>query len=279
MWLVLVLSFTGLFLVEYMVPFSRNIKWIENASQAFYESYAWVEESVLLIHSGSIWQDYTNSYSWDQDFKYSVDSSGRNIPVAWNWNSEYDSDWNRISQDNPISLVVGNNIFWWWSNSINLEVRVPDFDGNGSSDNLEVWTYDDIVFWQISSNSDSLSVKDILDISTGTNSVSRNLFSPSEVWLALGDSILDPGNSLANFYANNCISSECVLKISLVNPIISPDNSLYPYLEYRISTSDSIPLSHSYITSDGKSYGFTKKLEVAIPQQSTSSAFDFTVLQ
>jgi hypothetical protein len=36
----LVLSFTGLYLLEYMIPFSRNIKGIENASQAFYESYA-----------------------------------------------------------------------------------------------------------------------------------------------------------------------------------------------------------------------------------------------
>jgi len=54
MGLTLLLSFTGLYLLEYIVPFSRNIKDVENASQAFYEGYAGVEDALYTISQNEI---------------------------------------------------------------------------------------------------------------------------------------------------------------------------------------------------------------------------------
>ncbi len=51
--LMLLLSFTGLYLLEYIVPFSRNVKGVENASKAFYQSYAALEEAILQTYSGA----------------------------------------------------------------------------------------------------------------------------------------------------------------------------------------------------------------------------------
>lgn len=50
----LLLCFMGLYLLEYMVPYSRNVKGIEFASQAFYESYAGVEDAMY---------DYNQAYA------------------------------------------------------------------------------------------------------------------------------------------------------------------------------------------------------------------------
>jgi hypothetical protein len=106
MGLVLLLSFSSLYLLEYMVPFSRNIKWIENASQAFYEGYSGVEEWLLQVYSWGIWEDYGEIQSGVQVYEYSVIWSGSIIPIPEEGNSEYNSNWNRISQEEPISLLI-----------------------------------------------------------------------------------------------------------------------------------------------------------------------------
>ena len=290
MWLVLILSFTGLFLLEYMIPFSRNIKWIENASQAFYESYSGVEEGILLIHSGSLWEDYTDSFTGVKDFKLDVTSSGSIIPIAWKWNSEFDSDWNRLSQDTPISLLVWrDDLDSGWNDRIRLSLRVPDFDRDGSPDNLNIADgTQDIILWQLSSDSSSISSRSgslitESDINLWTiNETSLWNISTLSEWV-----MLDGTDQNFNWFYNNnstpCndVNNDCVLKISVINPLISSNiwsNSI-PYLEYQIHTDTVIPLAQSYVVSQWKSFWFTKTLEVSVQQQSTSSAFDFTVLQ
>jgi hypothetical protein len=98
----------GLYLLEYMVPFSRNIKGIEHASQAFYESHSGIEDSLLQVYSGSVGQAHGDSLlaSLPQDFGYSVSSSGMLIPAPGEGDSEYDDDWNQVSQEQAISLFV-----------------------------------------------------------------------------------------------------------------------------------------------------------------------------
>lgn len=289
MWLMLVLSFTGLYLIEYMIPFSRSIKGVENASQAFYEGYAWVENSLLSIYSGDIWDDYSDDFIWNQDFAYTVTASWSIIPFDWKWNSEYDSNWNKISQNIPISIFLGKNrLHTWWSDRIRFSLRVPDFDGDGNSENLKTSDGDDdIILWQLSSTTDSISSRSgslITESDINLDIIETSLWSSTS--LSEGITLDGTDRSFQWFYNNNSsecddVNNECVLKISIINPLISDNlwSSTIPYLEYQIHTDTVIPLSQSYVTSEGKSYGFTKKLELVIPQQSTSSAFDFTVLQ
>lgn len=289
MWLVLILSFTGLYLLEYMVPFSRSIKGIENASQAYYESYSWVEDSLLSIYSGNIGIDYSKNFITVQDFEYTVVSSWLVIPVAWKWNSEYDNDWNQISQTKPISLLVWNDrLDGGGNNRIRLSLRVPDIDDNELPDNLNIVDgTDDIILWQLSSATDSISSRPGSLITEFDINISLDEESLWAITTLSEGVILDGTNrSFEWFYNSNSsdcddTNNECVLKISVINPLISSNagSSLIPYLEYQIHIDRVIPLAQSYITSQWKSYGFTKQLEVSVPQQSTSSAFDFTVLQ
>lgn len=275
--LVLLLSLTGLYLIEYTIPFSRSIKGIENASQAFYEWYTGIEESVFEIYDGPIGEQHTRNFSDVQDYSYTTRATWNQTPVSGEWNSEYDIDWNTISQDNPISLLVWENRFWGGSNRIDVEIRVPNFDGDAWPDALS--SYDDLILWQLSSRDDSLSGKDLISLSSASRSISVNLF--TQQGLESGDATDAPWTPFSNFYSRECGAwNECVLRISIINPLIASwDNTFLPYLEYQLASSDDIPLAFAEIEVSWKSYGFTKRLLLDIPQRSTNAAFDFTVLQ
>jgi hypothetical protein len=86
----------------------------------------------------------------------------------------------------------------------------------------------------------------------------------------------------ATFYGNNCTAStaSCILKLSIVNKLETINLTKIPYLEWRIDFwGKSVPLRYEVIQASGKSYGFRKDLELRIPQQTVSEAFDFTVFQ
>jgi hypothetical protein len=57
------------------------------------------------------------------------------------------------------------------------------------------------------------------------------------------------------------------------------NNTQIPYLEYKITTTNSIPDRYTTISSAGKSHGFQKELSVSIPQKTVNQALDFTVFQ
>lgn len=270
MWITLLLSLTGLFLIEYMVPFSHSVKWIENSSKAFYQSYGSLENAIYSTYSGAesqIWYEPTSRSLWSNsiDYGYSVISSGSVIPLAWNGNSDFNTDWNQISQNTPVHLYVWDNRV----SEINVEIRVP----NGQT--LRVSEDDDLVLWQISSNSDSLSADNIIDL--GGGAWNDDLF--WEDGFPLSSHTVS--QRFSTFYSNECwVGDECVLKLSVVKPLILSDGTEIPYLEYKINTNgNAIPFQESYISTKGKSFGFQKSLNVALPHSSTSSAFDFTVLQ
>lgn len=274
LWLMLILSLTGLYLLEYMVPFSRNVKGIENASKAFYQSYGALESSIIETYSWAKitkWYEpssieFTSTPLWSSS---SVISSGSTIPFAGRGNSEIDSDWNQLSLTKPVSIFVWRNRLSSWAN-INLRLRIPN------SWNLK-WADDDFVIWQLSSQTWSLTVASGALISE--NDMDWNNIS---LWTQLWTSLSWSNETFEAFYSANCdsLSEECVLKISVINPLISDaNNSSIPYLEYQISSNRVLPFQESYIRAGWKSYGFRKKLEVVLPHRTTSSAFDFTVLQ
>ena len=69
--------------------------------------------------------------------------------------------------------------------------------------------------------------------------------------------------------------------MSVINDLVlSSSAAKIPYLEYQITTfPSSVPDRYTRIESYGKSYGFQKKLDVRVPQQTVNQAFDFTVFQ
>ena len=271
MGIVLLLSLIWLYLMEYMVPFSRNVRWIENASQAFYLSYAWVEENVYKVYSGSLWSNQLSSpYAWSEWYVYAFTGSSRFIPETWQWNAQ-NSNYSRFSQSEPISLQIWNGRLTNGGESINFQFTIP----NG------VWfespTSDEIILVQLSWEGGSLSSASWAliresDVNTNMNLLTRN-----------GTTLTGNSRTFRQFFwdlwcAN--ASTDCVLKLSVIRPLVSNSwNASIPYLQYRITSSKAIPYPNPLMTSLGKSFWFSKSLEVFIPQQATSSAFDFTVLQ
>lgn len=274
MWIVLILSLIGLYLLEYMIPFSRNVKGIEHASQSFYESYSWVEENVLLVYSWSVWADYSKSYWGIQDYEYSFIWSWDRIPVLWQWNSEYDDDFSRLSQTETISLQVGNGRFTGTSESILFRFQIPDLWWTAQSFRLP---NNDIILWQLSGRNGTLTS------ASGSLIQENDRNSNINIWNQTGTPLSGSDETFSDYFRDvldcDAVANDCTLKISVINPLLTSSNSIIPYLEYSIETSNPIPYPNPLMVSEGKSYGFTKSLEVFIPQQATSSAFDFTVLQ
>jgi hypothetical protein len=76
------------------------------------------------------------------------------------------------------------------------------------------------------------------------------------------------------------VSENCILKLSVVNKLETIAGTSVPYIEWYIDFgSKKVPLRNARIETQGKTYGFRKDLEVSVPQQTISEAFDFTVFQ
>lgn len=284
LWLALILSYTGIFLLDYMVPFSRNIVGIEHASKAYYESYGGIEDALYTLS-----QNPTGYTTWPVsvwNYEYAIAGQWQVIPAVGTGNSPFDTNWNRLSQNEPIQLRVGQNrLSSGGSDRIRLSIRVPNFDGAG--DVLDNTPNDDILLWQLSSSNESISTRDgefITESDINAGITSESLWNSGVS--SHGEWVLVDGTdrTFEWFYNNNsspCNNglNECVLKISVINPLITNGGDTIPFIEYRIETDTLIPLRYAQLESDGSSQAYTKNIRVAFPQQTTSSAFDFTVFQ
>ncbi|NDK10134.1 hypothetical protein GW846_05155 [Candidatus Gracilibacteria bacterium] len=276
-------SFIGLYLLEYMIPYSRNVSGIENASNAFYQGYAGLEQGIYA-HSLKTVTTYGNEINasggdLNINYAYSSTSSGTIIPSTGQGDSEYDQNFNRISPDNVAQFLVGNNRI---SAPLTLRVQIPDLDGvGGLNEQFNTTQNDDILVWQLSSDTASLttlsgSLITETQIQGGSSGYSFN------IWPRTGTNLDGISNeTFGSFYGSNCGSgSECVLTLSIVNPLVLINNQTQlSFLEYRLTSNGAIPLPATAIVSVGKSRGFAKKLEVQVPQLSTNSAFGFTIFQ
>ena len=279
--LTLLMSFTWLYLLEYMIPYSRSVSGIENASQAFYEGYSWVEESLYQVYNWDIGSEFARVWTWLQDFSYEMRANGTILPPVWWGTSEYDNNWNSISKNKPVQILIGKWRLVTGNKRIELDIRVPDYDGISGVSNqdvLNVWDgNDDIVLWQLSSQTDTLYTRSgsLIQESHINNVRTTNMW--QELWV-LWDGASE---TFRDFYERECdeAAEECVLKISLIRDIISKNNEELPFLEYQITSSEAIPTREVRVQVRGKSFGFQRQLELSIPQQTTNTAFDFTIFQ
>lgn len=205
-------------------------------------------------------------------YAFQTFSSGTSIPQAWYGNSEYSTGHNIISQTEPIQLEIGNNVLNLSSWNISFDFQVPAFTGGAltlSGINTPM------INWILASENDTLYAS-----GTWVTESDINWW----IWqIKDKDGITLSWNTpdFQSFYANNCwTNSGCILKLSVINDLVlSSSAAKIPYLEYQISFPSSVPDRYTRIESYGKSYGFQKKLDVRVPQQTVNQAFDFTVFQ
>lgn len=279
LWLTLILSLTGLYLLEYVVPFSRNVKGIESASSSFYQAYSWLEEALLLHSTNGIWyQSGTQLSTNPVTFKYTIVWNGRFSPRqgVGEGSSEYDTDYNKLSQSEPAQFLIGNGRLNGGSSNLRLSIKVPDIHPS-TTDALS--NTGNIVLWQLSSTGQSLTAASLIN-ATQINATFTGQFLNTSRSGTLLNGVPSDFQTFYNQYCDDP-NEECVFKVSLISSMTSTLswNPRIPYLEYQLRTDPDIPLRESSLEVQGRSYGFSKTLRVLVPQLSTNSAFDFTVFQ
>lgn len=310
MWLTILILLMSYYLLSYIIPFWKNVKWIEQSSSAYYNAYAWIEQALLEVKSRpNLTDEFSKSMSSTSKtwIYYSTTSSWSRIPIPWKWNSEYDKNYNIISPYEPIQLEIWNwyyfnRLFFNWSTSTqiplnNLEIffRVPNFK-NWTTLTLSWLSNYPVINWSISSEKDTLYaswnqlMSDWIFKSNESFTTWNGVFRLDKAWVNLPwwlTSIVWVNLSWSwieakTFYENNCkwTWSWCILKMSVINKLQLTDWTYIPYLEYIFDPHWAfIPGRHTTISTSWKSYWFQKNLEVQVPQQTTNQAFDFTIFQ
>lgn len=297
MWIVLVSSLLAYTIIEFMLPFSRNIKWIENATRAYYQANSWLEQGLYFFKSR--WDKYIREdlgIAWSALTSYQINtfSSDSILPKKDYGTSEYDNDYNTISMWDPIQISVWNN-FVKNLPHLQIQFRVPQTLG---------WNLDNNTWyasWQLTSGSGALNshsgsvIKwDKINNTTLIKIADLLWISYSHIW---GDEVWnievkdifewdtlhgEAGKEVRKLDCKN-EDQKCILKFSVINKLESSLGKSIPYLEWKIRSvrpnPDTLPLRYSIIESTWKSYNFGRKLEIKYPQDTVNQAFDFTVFQ
>jgi hypothetical protein len=287
MFLMVITSLLALYLLEYIIPFARNTKWMENWTKAYYEANKWIEDVLYSMKKkDAYFETWITAPSTSTWYYYTLSSTGETIPIEWDWTSEFGSGYNKISISNPVQLLIKwtiTNATW---NNVKFYFKVPHFDDTTSTAIVFTWwsaTTTPIINWQLSWSGETLnsSWSQIMysHICKSDWCTSWIDFS-SKDWYTLSWTIED----FATFYNdsnNNCSISWCILKLSVVNELLTNDSRKIPYLEYKIvfPAWTNVANYYSIIRTSWKSTWYRKDLKLYIPQQTTIEAFDFTVFQ
>ncbi len=283
MFLMIITSLLALYLLEYIIPFIRNTKWMENWTKAYYEANKWIEDVLFSMKDKDAYFETgkTDIVSYSSGYYYSLVSTWSSIPLIWDWTSEFDTNYNKISISNPVQLLLKWSIsIANWAN-VKFYFKVPQFDDSWSDILFSWWTSIPIINWQLSSNTETLnsSWSQVMygNINSSTWSLTTFQLSTKD-WYTLAWS----WKTFSQFYAEqNCNNSGCILKLSVVNELKTNTWKKIPYLEYKIEFPVWIKVANYYgkINSHWKSTWYRKDLKLYIPQQTTIEAFDFTVFQ
>ncbi|MDD3793451.1 MAG: hypothetical protein PHI37_01445 [Candidatus Gracilibacteria bacterium] len=263
MGLVLISSLLAYIILEYMVPFGKNISGIENSTKAYYQANNGIELGLYFFsHRSNLISENSKNYTSSPiDYKFSTISSGPIIPRSGFGTSDYNKDWDIISLSNPIQLSIGNN----YINSFLIDFRSPTVG--------TISTLSGVINWQLSGFNDTLNSGNSYITASNINGGNINL------WTKEGKKLDGSSEYFSNFYATNCRgSNKCILKFSVINDLKNNFGSILPYLERKVTTNN-IPLRYSIIQASGKSNGFTNYLQIKVPQETVSEAFDFTIFQ
>lgn len=294
MGMVLLITLLAFLILEYIIPFSKNIKWIEHTSKAYYQAASGIEKALLFVWSWAVdpWDSVSVQNNWVISYNYSVSGSGITLPIPGEWVSEYDTDWNTLAFWSSLQLEVWDIAWINWDTS-SFEFRTPLIGWSGTRPQLAGSTQA-LINWQLASQNDLLSAKNDFPWSTATwitADMVNDYYFPGDsriiLWSTLWERLEDGDQSFEDFYTAQCqvTNTSCTLKFSVVNPLVLTTSPGYeagtqvPYLEWRFVFNTPIPLRYAGLSSEWSSYGFKKKINVKVPQQSIIEAFWFTVFQ
>ena len=279
MWIVVSVSLTIIFLWEYIMPYAKDTKNIEFSSNAFYQSYSATEQAMSYIQEEEVGSEDQNQLSLGakNDIAYTIEARWNRIPPAWEWNSEYDPDWNTLSEWNPIQLEVWNGV---WDNAF-IYFRVPQISNNYSNLSRPVEKEGGLIWWQLTSETDTLNSAD------ADNRVQWSDFAwvtekhKVIVWEQQWETLEWDLEDFNSFYSNNCSSAPCTLRFFVINQLQlnNTAKTSIPFFEYQIGGADELPLRYTRINATGYSYWFKKDFYSLIPQKTVNEFVGVTVVQ
>lgn len=290
--IVFICTLLALYILDYIIPFWRNTKWMENWVKAYYQAYWWIE--IALLERRKSWNDpYFETWArnivrstW---YYFSMISTWSSIPMPGEWNSDTDNNYNKISLKEPVQLVLKNALTW---ENVKFYFKVPNFTWWLA---LTWGTEYNVINWQLSSNDDTLIALSWSIIKWSEIYHSDFIWSETTNWTKINDrgwyklseeatrAALSDRNpeAFSIFYSDNCSGpSWCILKLSVVNKLESTNWNIIPYLDYKITWfNQNVANYYSVIKSSWVVYGYRRDLKVFVPQKTTVSAFDFTIFQ
>ncbi|EKE26090.1 MAG: hypothetical protein ACD_4C00441G0008 [uncultured bacterium (gcode 4)] len=274
--IVAIVSITAIYLLDKIVPFSQNTKWIENSNKAYYNALSWVEEALSYMSgSNPSFETWANHYGLSSAwYVFQISASWAKLPHSWEWNSEFDSNYNKIWIGEPIQLVINKWLNW---SQIKFYFKVPNLDWTNPSLSSSL-NWSGVINWILSWSWRSLYASWESNMITWTTASSWiislwNLNWTDSNWYgswfqAFSDN-LDCGN----------LTNKCSLKLSINHPLYLLNWSA-PYLEYKIDwNSNFLPLQYAKIESDWYSFWFKKNIKKDIQQLTTNDVFNVTVVQ
>ncbi len=312
MLIVLVTTLLAYTVLEFIYPFSKNIKGVENSVNAYYRANEGVERALYFFKTrkdGNIKEeqdiDEIDKQKWKW-YKYKTTSQWKSLPESKTGNSPYNTDFNTIAMGDPIQLSIGNN-FVDDISKLEIEFQVPTIDGfTPILGDRRIQMY--YIMWQIvsdkgalyaqskKSNTQNWSIVDSLisnlqihDNNTASHKLKIANFKGTS-YTSNGTEVRDvPLGAIFWNWDYNGIkwldcknpATKCILTFSIVKELTTPKNSLkpIPFLEWKLTTSgQALPLRYSQIVSEGEFLGFGKKLEVPYPQETANQVLDITVL-
>lgn len=273
----MVIIVIAIYLLEKIIPFSRDTKGVENGNISYYRANTALNEALLSMSGSDPGYETGSSsslYANGSGIIYKVSAMGNFLPASGQGNSEYDIDWAILAPGKPIQLVLPAGITW---STTTFKFRVPDLNKTV----IETLTGSTvpkipIINWLLSASGESLQA-------SGSQIMADVASSGSVIFDSAlyrdGLTLSGSTEKFSDFYTRLCISQKCTLKLSVINPLLLTTGESAPYLEYQANFDVPIPLQMATIETQGYAGGFRKNITRFIQQMTTNEALDFTVFQ
>lgn len=277
--------------LEKALRIGQSVKSVEQSTQAYYQATSIIETQLnnnnelrkkpWTTTGSTVFSGFTGSI-------LTVTSSGSSIPLVWKWNSSYDSNWNIISMDRPVQLVLNQEAFKKIKDdNVNVYFRVPRIENSSDQTSVDPGYSSWIIYFSIWNASNIFYLWDGNLINKDTIwsvSKSDSVRFQSLTWVVYKNWIKQNDDYLASFNITNdpCWNSDnylCTFKISMINPVKTNNWNIIPFLEYKIENIWNIPLQFMELDSKWFAGKLIRQRKVDIPQITTNTALDFAVLQ
>lgn len=270
----------AIYLLDKIIPFSKDIKWVESGNISYYRANTALNEALLSMSvSDPAIEAATGSISNGSGFTYNIRAMSRVLPEAGKWNSDFNKDWAVLAPGKPIQLALkSTNPIDWGNAGTYFNFRVPDLNNDNTVNEFLTWgAAAPIINWVITASGESLQASGSQIMASDINGT------PISLETRPGLTLSGTNVSFKDFYwppGNMCTGSNvCSLKLSLINPLLLTTGEKAPYLEYQAHLNEAIPLQTAVIETEGYMGGFKKNITRFIQQMTTSEALDFTVFQ